>query len=114
MPGVPGLLLAQSTSDNAPEGAYFTLWFPLGLFIIVIAILWTLYARPHQRVPRRRPAHARAGGGLALGRSPASEGVAPERAPGFTASTTPIGERPDDGVEPGAKDARTDDGEAGE
>jgi hypothetical protein len=59
---LPGLILAQATSDNAPEGAYFTLWFPLGLFIIVAAILWVLYARPHRRVPpRRRPAHAHAG-----------------------------------------------------
>ena len=59
---MPGLILAQATSDNAPEGAYFTLWFPLGLFIIVAAILWVLYARPHRRVPpRRRPAHAHAG-----------------------------------------------------
>jgi hypothetical protein len=114
MPGLPGLLLAQSTSDNAPEGAYFTLWFPLGLFIIVIAILWVRYALPHRRVPPRRPAHARADAGPVFGQSPASERVAPERAPGFTASTPVAGERPDDGVEPGAKGARTDDGEAGE
>jgi uncharacterized protein (DUF58 family) len=60
---LPGLLLAQATSDNAPEGAYFTLWFPLGLFIIVVAILWVLYARPHRRVPARPVAPARAGGG---------------------------------------------------
>jgi hypothetical protein len=60
---VPGLILAQATSDNAPGGAYFSLWFPLGLFIIVCAILWVLYSRPHRRVPPRRPAHAHAGGG---------------------------------------------------
>ena len=59
---MPGLLLAQATSDNAPEGAYFTLWFPLGLFIIVAAILWVLYARPHRRVPPRVAAHAHAAG----------------------------------------------------
>jgi hypothetical protein len=64
---VPGLLLAQVTSDNAPEGAYFTLWFPLGLFIIVLAILWVLYARPHRRVPPRQAAPAHAGGAAAGG-----------------------------------------------
>jgi hypothetical protein len=58
---VTGLLLAQATSDNTAEGAYFSLWFPLGLFIIVIAALWTLYARPHQRIPARRPTHAHPG-----------------------------------------------------
>jgi hypothetical protein len=59
---LPGLLLAQVTSDNAPEGANFTLWFPLGLFIIVLAILWVLYSRPHRRVPPRQTAPAHAGG----------------------------------------------------
>jgi hypothetical protein len=83
---LPGLILAQATSDNAPEGAYFTLWFPLGLFIIVAAILWVLYARPHRRVPpRRRPAHAHAGdagpASSATGSPPAgtsAEGPSPE------------------------------------
>lgn len=50
-------LLAQ-TSDNADGGALFSLWFPLGLFIIVAAVLWVIYARPHPRVPPRPPAHA--------------------------------------------------------
>jgi hypothetical protein len=45
-------LLAQ-TSDNAPGGALLSLWFPLGLFIIVAAVLWAIYARPHGRVPPR-------------------------------------------------------------
>jgi hypothetical protein len=87
---LPGLILAQATSDNAPEGAYFTLWFPLGLFIIVAAILWVLYARPHRRVPpRRRPAHAHAGdagpGSSATGSRPAgtsAEEPGPPREPG--------------------------------
>ena len=51
-------LLAQSTSDNAGGGALLSLWFPLGLFIIVAAVLWVIYARPHRRVPPRPPAHA--------------------------------------------------------
>lgn len=50
-------LLAQ-TSDNAGGGALLSLWFPLGLFIIVAAVLWAIYARPHHRVPPRPPAHA--------------------------------------------------------
>jgi hypothetical protein len=55
---VATFLLAQSTSDNAGGGALLSLWFPLGLFIIVAAILWVIYARPHHRVPPRPPAHA--------------------------------------------------------
>lgn len=60
---MPALILAQPTSDNSVSGAYFTLWFPLGLFIIVGIILWLLYTRPHHRVPPRRPAHAAAAAG---------------------------------------------------
>jgi len=57
-----GLLLAQPTSDNAPAGALFTLWFPLGLFAIVASIMWVLSVRPHRRVPPRRPAAAHGAG----------------------------------------------------
>jgi hypothetical protein len=60
---LPGLLLAQSTSDNAQAGANFSLWFPLGLLCLVVLILAVIYTRPHQRVPPHPPAHARAGGG---------------------------------------------------
>jgi hypothetical protein len=91
---LPGLLLAQATSDNSAAGQNFTLWFPLGLFIIIAAILWVLYARPHRRVPPRRPAQARAAAGAGVaaggttsaraqegpqpgGTSPASAGTAP-------------------------------------
>jgi hypothetical protein len=55
---VATFLLAQSTSDNAGGGALLSLWFPLGLFIIVAAVLWVIYARPHPRVPPRPAAHA--------------------------------------------------------
>jgi hypothetical protein len=68
---LPGLLLAQATSDNVPGGEYFTFWFPLGLFCVVAAILWVLYARPHRRVPPRRAAHAHAVG---AGGTPAQSG----------------------------------------
>jgi hypothetical protein len=92
---VHGLLLAQVTSDNAPEGAYFTLWFPGGLFIIVLTILWVLYARPHRRVPPRQTAPAHAGGmahaaGAGTGRSAAatSDPVAMASGQGGSESTS--------------------------
>jgi len=55
---VARFLLAQPTSDNAGAGALLSLWLPLGLFIIVAAVLWVIYARPHHRVPPRPAAHA--------------------------------------------------------
>lgn len=100
-----GLLLAQATSDNAAEGAYFSLWFPLGLFIIVIAALWTLYARPHQRMPPRRPAGGHRGG-------PRLE----HPGSGYTAigGTGAAGRRPDDYGESGAQSPPGEGKEAGE
>jgi hypothetical protein len=68
-------MLAQATSDNAAGfAAYFTFWFPLGLFVVVGAILWVLYSRPHRRVPPRRLAPAQAGG---AGRGSTATGSAP-------------------------------------
>jgi hypothetical protein len=84
---VPGLLLAQVTSDNAPGGANFTLWFPLGLFCIVAAILWVLYTRPHRRTPPRRPAQSQAGStanGLGAGAEPGERDGRTQ--PGYTAT----------------------------
>ena len=75
-----GLLLAQPTSDNAPAGALFTLWFPLGLFVIVASILWVQSARPHRRVPPRRPAPAH-GASRARGAT-AAAGTPPSRSSG--------------------------------
>jgi hypothetical protein len=95
---VLSFLLAQSTSDNAPGGAYFTLWFPLGLFIIVGTILWLLYTRPHQRVPPRRPAHAQA--------SAAGTGGTSQPAP---ATTEPAA----DSAEASAKEEPAEPGDAG-
>jgi hypothetical protein len=121
---VTGLLLAQATSDNSPGGAYLTLWFPLGLFIIVIAVLWRLYTVQHRRIPPRRPAHAqpgaaasRTGGRAAPGRHDAAEGSArgtsADSRPGFTA-TGPAGaggRRADDSGESGAPGEGTEAGE---
>jgi len=49
---VPGLILAQATSDNAPGGAILTFAFPIILFaVIATALYFLLFARPHPRVP---------------------------------------------------------------
>jgi len=78
---VATFLLAQSTSDNAAGGALFSLWFPLGLFIIVAAALWVIYARPHGRVPPR-PAVRSHGASSVAGASSATAVTAPEPRPG--------------------------------
>jgi hypothetical protein len=99
---LPAFLLAQATSDNTAGGAYFSLWFPLGLFILVAAILWMLYGRPHHRVPPRRPAQAGAAAqgagtaGTATGwghdESPQSgRGAAPSKGPAAPGSQPPPG-----------------------
>jgi len=52
---VPGLILAQATSDNAPGGAILTFAFPIILFAIIASTLYfLLFARPHRRVPAER------------------------------------------------------------
>jgi hypothetical protein len=48
---VPGLILATATSDNTPGGAILTFAFPLGLFVVIVVVLYLLLARPHRRVP---------------------------------------------------------------
>jgi hypothetical protein len=52
---VPGLILAQATSDNVPGGAILTFAFPIILFAIIATTLYfLLFARPHPRVPAQR------------------------------------------------------------
>jgi hypothetical protein len=52
---VPGLILAQATSDNVPGGAVLTFAFPIILFAIIATVLYfLLFARPHPRVPAER------------------------------------------------------------
>jgi hypothetical protein len=49
---VPGLILAQATSDNVPGGAILTFAFPIILFAVIATVLYfLLFARPHPRVP---------------------------------------------------------------
>jgi len=52
---VPGLILAQATSDNVPGGAILTFAFPIILFAVIATVLYfVLFARPHPRVPAER------------------------------------------------------------
>jgi hypothetical protein len=48
---VPRLILAGVSPDNTPGGFYYTFLFPMILFIVVAAILYVLFSRPHRRVP---------------------------------------------------------------
>jgi hypothetical protein len=60
---VPGLILAQATSDNVPGGAILTFAFPIILFaVIATALYFLLFARPHPRVPAERVSLAAATG----------------------------------------------------
>jgi hypothetical protein len=45
------LILATATSDNTPAGAILTFAFPLGLFVVIVVVLYLLLGRPHRRVP---------------------------------------------------------------
>jgi len=50
---VPGLILAGVNPDNTPSGYYWTFLFPMLLFIVIAAVLYMLFSRPHRRVPGR-------------------------------------------------------------
>jgi hypothetical protein len=59
---VPDLILA-SVPVNSEAGSYLTFGGPVGLFVLVAAILYLLFSRPHRRVPPRQAlAPSRAGG----------------------------------------------------
>jgi len=58
---VPDLILA-SVLVNSEAGSYLTFGGPVGLFVVVAAILYLLFSIPHRRVPPRRSlAPSRAG-----------------------------------------------------
>jgi hypothetical protein len=61
---VPAVLAAATGSDWNAGGSIMTFYFPVGLFVVVAAILYLLlFSRPHKRVPAHRGlAAARAGG----------------------------------------------------
>jgi hypothetical protein len=47
------LILAAINPDNTPGGYQWTYLFPMLLFIVIAAILYMLFSRPHRRVPSR-------------------------------------------------------------
>ena len=47
------LILAAVTPDNTPHGYNWTFAFPMLLFIIIGAVLYLLFSRPHRRIPAR-------------------------------------------------------------
>ena len=48
------MILAAITPANTPHGYNWTFAFPMLLFIVIAAILYALFSRPHHRVPPRR------------------------------------------------------------
>ncbi len=87
---MPGLIVAAVTPDNTPHGYNWTFAFPMLLFIVVALILYTLFSRPHRRVPGT-PISATASGRQArsTGAAPQSSGAAladtaSDEAPGDT------------------------------
>ena len=70
---MPGLILAAINPDNTPHGYNWTFAFPMLLFIVIAAILYALFSRPHRRVPGR-PISAAASRGRAGYRDGASGG----------------------------------------
>ena len=46
-----GLILAAINPDNTAAGYYWTFLYPMLLFIVIAAVLWYLFGRPHRRVP---------------------------------------------------------------
>ncbi len=58
-----GLILAAVNPDNTPHGYNWTFAYPMLLFIVIAAVLYYLFGRPHRRVPPRPiSASAPAGG----------------------------------------------------
>ena len=49
-----GVLAAATGSDWNAGGSIMTFFFPVGLFVVVAAILYLLISRPHRRIPPRR------------------------------------------------------------
>jgi hypothetical protein len=48
---VPKLILAAVTPDNTPHGYNLTFAAPMLTFVIIGAILYFLFSRPHRRIP---------------------------------------------------------------
>jgi hypothetical protein len=63
---MPGVILAAISPDNTPHGYNWTFAFPMLLFIVIAVILYTLFSRPHRRVPGRPISAAPPPGGATL------------------------------------------------
>jgi hypothetical protein len=86
---VPGLIVAAVTPDNTPHGYNWTFAFPMLLFIVVALILYTLFSRPHRRVPGTPISAASGRQARFSGAAPQSSGAAltdtaSDEAPGDT------------------------------
>lgn len=57
---MPGLILAAINPDNTPHGYNWTFAFPMVLFLVIAAVLYALFSRPHRRIPPQRVAAAAA------------------------------------------------------
>jgi hypothetical protein len=89
---VAGLIVAAVTPADTPSGYNWTFLFPMLLFIVITAVLYYLFGRPHQRVPQR-PIAATAGARRA---DPATAGAAPaDGGPGAAAAGRPTASRPE-------------------
>jgi hypothetical protein len=83
---VPGVIAATAMgSDWNAGGSIMTFFAPVGLFVVIAAILVLLLSRPHRRVPARRvlaPAHGAAAPGPDAARAAAVAGGLPTAAGG--------------------------------
>jgi hypothetical protein len=86
---VPGLILAGVSPDNTPSGYYWTFLFPMLLFIVIAAVLYMLFSRPHRRVPVRPVT------------SPGGSVASAEIAPAAAAAGTDSGSSADDAAQNG-------------
>jgi hypothetical protein len=87
--------ILASVPMNVEGGSYMTFGGPVGLFCVVAAILWVLFARPHRRVPPRRglagtPASPAGGTMAAASGGPGVQATsAPEGGPGNVSAAAP-------------------------
>jgi hypothetical protein len=92
---VPRLILAAVTPDNTPHGYNITFAAPMLTFIIIGAILYFLFSRPHRRIPAqpvRFSASRPAAGSAATG--PAAASVTAAASATATATGTETAEEP--------------------
>lgn len=92
---MPGLMLAAVNPDNTPHGYNWTFAFPMLLFIVIAAVLYMLFSRPHRRVPGRPitvvgAQRSDAGVTRATGATATGASASAPTASGATASTAPV------------------------